>query len=58
MLAEHYFKHKIDHYVILPSFQKQKIKYSSSYHDVKPHVLACSTSGQRQVMLQRVVHAQ
>ena len=29
MLAEHYFKHKINHYVILPSFQKQKIKYSS-----------------------------
>lgn len=57
MLAEHYFNYKINHYM-LPCFQielvrkkkkrsKQKIKYSSSRRDVKPHFLAFSTSGQR-----------
>ena len=57
ILPEHGFKHKGNHYASLPWFgtkiaQKYAIKgskYSGFCRDVKPHVLAFSTSGQRQV---------
>ena len=43
MLAEHYFTHKINHHVILPSFQIEVRKQSKSDHK-KDQVISFSYS--------------